>query len=52
MYTVKELIEALKQCPENYQVIALNNELKSIESVGIDNNSKMVNLFLKGVNDA
>lgn len=49
MYTVKELIECLKQCPEDYKVVAINSnglDLGSFESVGIDNRLKNVDLFL------
>ena len=49
MYTVKELIEALLQCPPEYKVVAVNSELSnlgSFEHVGINNNRKTVDLFL------
>lgn len=47
MYTVKELIEALQQCPEDYAVLAgeLLTELPQIEAVGIDHAQKVVELF-------
>ena len=46
MYTVKELIEALKQCPQDYPVfINLGIEVYNIETVGIDNNEQTVDLF-------
>ena len=44
MYTVKELIEALKQCPEDANVsIVVDGFEDSIESVGIDGDT--VTLF-------
>jgi predicted secreted protein len=43
MYTVKELIEALQQCPEDYEVLI--DICGEIESVGIDDEAKTVNLF-------
>lgn len=49
MYTVKELIEALQECPLEYKVVAVNSELlnlESFESVGINNDRKTVDLFL------
>ena len=50
MYTVKELIEALKQCPKNANVsIVVDGFEDSIESVGIDNNT--VTLFGEYNND-
>lgn len=47
MYTVKELIEALKQCPEDYEVVIVDTlgDLFSIDVLGIDNDAKTVNLF-------
>jgi hypothetical protein len=46
MYTVKELIEALKQCPEDYQVVIFaNDEVRSIESVAMDHYIEEVALF-------
>lgn len=46
MYTVKELIEALQQCPEDYQVnIYAPNGRVTIESLGIDIDNKSVDLF-------
>lgn len=47
MYTVKELIEALQQCPEDYKVM-VNYEIHcwgDIEELGIDNKEKTVDLF-------
>lgn len=47
MYTVKELIETLKQCPEDYEVEFTNNRgiFYTIDVVGIDHNDKTVTLF-------
>lgn len=46
MFTVKELIEALKQCPEDYEVlIQTPGFMGGIESVGIDPDEKTVDLF-------
>ena len=46
MYTVKELIEALQQCPEDYIVyIHTAEETSDVESVGIDPADKAVGLF-------
>lgn len=46
MYTVKELIETLKQCPQDYPVyINLGIEVYDIETVGIDPNEKTVDIF-------
>ena len=46
MYTVKELIETLKQCPEDYEVLFNDGyTVHSIEQVGIDNNEQTVDLF-------
>ena len=48
MYTVKELIEALKQCPAEYEVrIEIFYQL---DSVGIDHEEKAVSLF-KGISE-
>ena len=46
MYTVKELIETLKQCPQDYEVL-INSVtfVTGIETVGIDNNEQTVDLF-------
>lgn len=43
MYTVKELIETLKQCPEDYEVRIYG--LDSIETVGINHVEESVDLF-------
>jgi hypothetical protein len=52
MYTVKELIETLKQCPEDYEVLMCSNpytfaidQTNAIEQVGIDHGEKTVELF-------
>lgn len=46
MYTVAELIETLKQCPQDYEVyIRTETTIYSLETVGIDNNEKTVDLF-------
>ena len=46
MYTVKELIEALKQCPEDYDVTTIaNDNLFSIDEIGINHGLKTVALF-------
>ena len=46
MYTVKELIEALKQCPEDYTVtVFTTRERAELEAVGIDHEEKTVDLF-------
>ena len=47
MYTVKELIEALKQCPEDYEVKIVDSECswQSVDTIGIDHNAKSVDLF-------
>lgn len=46
-YTVKELIETLKQCPQDYPVEIASNGFfyGGIESVGIDNEGETVDLF-------
>ena len=47
MYTVKELIEALKQCPEDYEVLVqVPTFVSGIESVAIDNDEQTVDLFI------
>lgn len=43
MYTVAELIETLKQCPQDYLVMV--SELESIEEIGINHESKTVDIF-------
>jgi type III secretion system FlhB-like substrate exporter len=46
MYTVKELIEALENCPQDYQIKLVSDTVHfDIESVGIDNDTKTVDLF-------
>lgn len=47
MYTVKELIETLKQCPEDYEVLInyIEDIYSPIEEVGIDHKEKTVDLF-------
>ena len=47
MYTVKELIEALQQCPEDYEVMVTDTlgDTLCLDMVGIDNEKKNVNLF-------
>jgi hypothetical protein len=47
MYTVKELIEALKQCPKDYtvKVCVFDHEWGDIEEIGIDHDHKEVELF-------
>lgn len=46
MYTVKELIEALQKCPEDYKVIFFDGyTVHPIEQVGIDNDEETVDLF-------
>lgn len=48
MYTVKELIEALSQCPENYAInIAMLGAAADVEQVGIDHNNETVVIFGK-----
>lgn len=46
MYTVEELIEALKQCPKDYQITihALDMDF-DIDAVGINDDAKTVDLF-------
>ena len=43
MYTVKELIEVLKDCPQDYKITA--QALGMVETVGIDFVEKTVDLF-------
>ena len=47
MYTVKELIEALQKCPDDYKVMIYTQpgERAQIETVGIDPTAKVVDLF-------
>jgi hypothetical protein len=53
MYTVKELIEALQQCPQDYEVNIIKgscgyriSHTYEVKTVGIDNNEKSVDLFI------
>lgn len=53
MYTVKELIETLKECPEDYEVQVIKgstgygiSHTYEIKTVGIDFNKKTVDLFI------
>lgn len=46
MYTVKELIEALKQCPEDFNVMVhTDNGFRFVVTVGIDQKEETVDLF-------
>lgn len=46
MYTVEELIEALKQCPPDYVVkICMECASEDIESVGVNPEEKTVGIF-------
>ena len=46
MYTVKDLIQALQQCPEEYQVmVKTENGFGFVVTVGIDPKEKTVDLF-------
>ena len=47
MYTVKELIEALQQCPEDYEVLInyMEHIYSPIVEVGIDHEEQTVDLF-------
>ena len=46
MYTVKELIEALQQCPEDYEVLVDGQvEVYRIAQIGLDHDEKVVDLF-------
>ena len=47
MYTVKELIEALSKCPDDYEVLINHTEIIwcEIEEIGIDHEEKAVDLF-------
>jgi hypothetical protein len=47
MYTVKELIETLQQCPEDYEVMLVDTlgDWFSIDTLGVNNDTKTVNLF-------
>jgi hypothetical protein len=53
MYTIKELIETLKQCPEDSEVEIIKgscgyriSHTYEIKTVGINNNEKSVDLFI------
>ena len=53
MYTVKELIETLKECPEDYAVQVVKgsagyriSHTYEIKMVGVDINEKTVDLFI------
>ena len=44
--TVKELIETLQQCPQDFPVfIRTNSEIFRIGTIGIDHNEQTVDLF-------
>lgn len=46
MYTVKELIETLKQCPQDYEVLLdADFAIFKIDTVGIDHEEETVDLF-------
>lgn len=46
MYTVKELIETLKQCPEDYEVaIVVGDNLFSSDEIGLNHDTKTVDIF-------
>lgn len=49
MYTVKELIETLKQCPEDYPIdIWINHDhTAQIEAIAINTEYKYVGIFLE-----
>lgn len=47
MYTVKELIEVLQKCPQDFEVlIRTETETSPIETIGIDHNENTVDLFM------
>lgn len=49
MFTVKELIESLKQCPPDYEIEVFNfsdDTVETFNSLGIDNDSKKVTFYL------
>ena len=50
MYTVKELIEALSKCPEDYEVMLVdgNGDMLYLDMVGINHEMKTVDLFDEG----
>lgn len=46
MYTVAELIETLKQCPQDYTIsMCEEGEFFAVMRVGIDNENRTVDLF-------
>ena len=46
MYTVKDLIEALKECPEEYPVMVHTDDgFRFVVTVGIDLKENTVDLF-------
>lgn len=47
MYTVKELIEALQQCPQDYEIALIESDGNDcyLKTVGIDHDTKTVDLF-------
>lgn len=47
MYTVKELIEALKECPEDYKVLLVTDKPYEIGMLGVNLELKTVDLFSK-----
>ena len=47
MYTVKELIEVLQKCPQDFKVlIRTEAEMSPVETIGIDHNEETVDLFM------
>ena len=47
MYTVKELIEALKECPEDFKVLLVADKPYEIGMLGVNLELKTVDLFSK-----
>lgn len=50
MYTVKDLIQALQQCPQDYPIYIHNigtEEIFGISSVGFDPNEETADLFIE-----
>ena len=46
MYTVKDLIEVLKECPEDFHVmVRTENGFQFLVTVGVDPKEKTVDLF-------
>ena len=44
--TVKELIEALQECPQDYEVmVSAESKFLFLSTIGIDLNEKTVDLF-------